>query len=254
VTARPVVALDGVRPDEVHVVRVFADADGRHGNELGIVLASARTDGRELAIAQALGFSETVFVDAVDAVDAPGAGPRAASIRILTPARELPFAGHPTVGTAWWLASRGIEVDQLRVAAGVVDVSREADVVRVTADPAWGPDFAWRELPSVADLLALDLPAAVAQATAADATVDHLYAWAWIDEAAGAVRARMVAPALGVPEDEATGSAALRLTALLGRDLRITQGRGSELVTRLLADGRAEVGGRTVVDRVIPLP
>ncbi|RIJ00135.1 PhzF family phenazine biosynthesis protein, partial [Clavibacter nebraskensis] len=79
-TSRPAVALDGVRPDEVHVVRVFVDADGRHGNELGIVLASPRTVGRELAIAQALGFSETVFVDAVDA---PGAEPRGASIRIL---------------------------------------------------------------------------------------------------------------------------------------------------------------------------
>ncbi|MBT1635430.1 PhzF family phenazine biosynthesis protein [Clavibacter michiganensis] len=235
-----------MRPDEVHVVRVFADADGRHGNELGIVLASARTEGRELAIAATLGFSETVFVDAVDG---PDADPRGAAIRILTPARELPFAGHPTVGTAWWLASRGVPVDHLRVPAGVVAVTHGKDVVRVAADPAWGPEFAWRELPSVAELLALDLQAAVA-----DATADHLYAWAWIDEAAGAIRSRMAAPALGVPEDEATGSAALRITAHLGRDLRITQGRGSELVTRLLADGRAEVGGRTVADRVIPLP
>ncbi|RIJ54876.1 PhzF family phenazine biosynthesis protein, partial [Clavibacter phaseoli] len=129
-TDRPVVALDGVRPDEVHVLRVFADADGHYGNELGIVLASPRTQGRELAIAQALGFSETVFVDAVDA---PGQDPRGASIRILTPARELPFAGHPTVGTAWWLASRGVPVDHLRVPAGIVAVTRDGDVVRVTA-------------------------------------------------------------------------------------------------------------------------
>lgn len=245
-TGRPVVALDGVRPDEVHVVRVFADADGRHGNELGIVLASTRTEGRELAIAATLGFSETVFVDAVDG---PDADPRGAAIRILTPARELPFAGHPTVGTAWWLASRGVPVDHLRVPAGVVAVTHAAGAVRVTADPAWGPEFAWHPVGSVAELLALDL-----QAAAADATADHLYAWAWIDEAAGAIRSRMAAPALGVPEDEATGSAALRITAHLGRDLRITQGRGSELVTRLLPDGRAEVGGRTVADRVIPLP
>ncbi|MFT2689889.1 PhzF family phenazine biosynthesis protein [Clavibacter zhangzhiyongii] len=176
-TPRPTAAVDGVRPDEVHVVRVFADARGRHGNELGIVLASSRTDGREPEIARALGFSETVFVDAVDA---PDADPRGAAIRILTPARELPFAGHPTVGTAWWLASRGAPVDHLRVPAGVVAVAHAADVVRVTADPAWGPEFAWRELPSVADLAALDLQAAVA-----DAGADHLYAWAWVDEAAG---------------------------------------------------------------------
>jgi predicted PhzF superfamily epimerase YddE/YHI9 len=246
VTPRPTAAVDGVRPDEVHVVRVFADARGRHGNELGIVLASSRTDGREPEIARALGFSETVFVDAVDA---PDEDPRGAAIRILTPARELPFAGHPTVGTAWWLASRGAPVDHLRVPAGVVAVAHAADVVRVTADPAWGPEFAWRELPSVAELAALDLQAAVA-----DAGADHLYAWAWVDEVAGEIRSRMAAPALGVPEDEATGSAALRVTAHLGRGLRITQGRGSELVTRLLDDGRAEVGGRTVADRVIPLP
>jgi predicted PhzF superfamily epimerase YddE/YHI9 len=246
VTGGPAVALDGVRPDEVHVVRVFADADGRHGNELGIAIASERTHGREQAIAQALGFSETVFVDAVDA---PGAGPLGAAIRILTPARELPFAGHPTVGTAWWLASRGMPVDHLRVPAGVVQVTHGAGDVRVTADPAWGPAFDWHPVESVAELLALDLPA-----LAAASGVEHLYAWAWIDEAAGSLRARMSAPALGVPEDEATGSAALRITAHLGRDLRILQGRGSELVTRLRADGLAEVGGRTVPDRVIPLP
>jgi predicted PhzF superfamily epimerase YddE/YHI9 len=246
VTAHPAVALPGVRPDEVHVVRVFADADGRHGNELGIVLASPRTDGREAAIARELGFSETVFVDAVDG---SGADPLGASIRILTPARELPFAGHPTVGTAWWLASQGVPVDHLRVPAGVVRVVREPGVVRVTADPAWAPVFAWLPLPSVEELHALDLAAAVAAAGA-----DHLYAWAWIDEAAGWIRSRMGAPALGIAEDEATGSAALRVTAHLGRDLRLTQGRGSELVTRLLDDGRAEVGGRTVPDRVIPLP
>ncbi|MBF4637404.1 PhzF family phenazine biosynthesis protein [Clavibacter michiganensis] len=243
-TTRQAVALDGVRPDEVHVVRVFADAHGRHGNELGIVLASARTDGRELAIAQALGFSETVFVDAVDA---PGADPRGASIRILTPARELPFAGHPTVGTAWWLASRGVPVNHLRVPAGTVRVTRAGDEVRVTADPDWGPDFTWQQHPTADALRGLD-------ADAVDPAFDHLYAWTWTDEAAGEVRARMFAPALGVVEDEATGSAALRLTARLGRDLRITQGRGSVLVTRLHDDGRAEVGGRTVPDRVIPLP
>ena len=183
----------------------------------------------------------------VDAVDAPGADSRGASIRILTPARELRFAGHPTVGTAWWLASRGVPVDHLRVPAGIVRVDRAGDEVRVTADPDWGPEFTWQEHPTADALLDLDVDSV-------DPAVDHLYAWAWTDEARGEVRARMSAPALGVVEDEATGSAALRLTALLGRDLRIMQGRGSVLATRLHADGRAEVGGRTVPDRVIPLP
>ncbi|OUD84706.1 Phenazine biosynthesis-like protein [Clavibacter michiganensis subsp. michiganensis] len=87
-------------------------------------------------------------------------------------------------------------------------MDRAGDEVRVTADPAWGPEFAWHPVGSAAELLALDLPA-LAEASG----IEHLYAWAWVDESAGWIRARMSAPALGVPEDEATGSAALRVTA-----------------------------------------
>ena len=61
----------------------------------------------------------------------------------------------------------------------------------------------------------------------------------------------MFAPAMGIIEDEATGAAAVALTARLGRGLWISQGEGSELVTELLADGRVRVGGRTVYDRTI---
>ncbi|RII95900.1 PhzF family phenazine biosynthesis protein, partial [Clavibacter michiganensis subsp. insidiosus] len=92
----------------------------------------------------------------------------------------------------------------LRVPAGIVRVARAGDEVRVTADPDWGPEFTWQEHPTADALRGL-------VAHAVDPWVDHLYAWAWTDEAAGEVRARMFAPALGVPEDEATGSAALRL-------------------------------------------
>ena len=88
----------------VDVVRVFTDEDGGFGNELGIVESSERTRDREQQLAAALGFSETVFVD--DVTEAR------ARIRIFTPAGELPFAGHPSVGVAWWFAQRGIPVVQ----------------------------------------------------------------------------------------------------------------------------------------------
>ncbi len=68
--------------------------------------------------------------------------------------------------------------------------------------------------------------------------------WAWLDEEAGLIRMRVFARDAGIPEDEATGSAALQLTAQLGRPIEILQGRGSLIHARPLPDGRAEVGGR----------
>jgi predicted PhzF superfamily epimerase YddE/YHI9 len=72
--------------------------------------------------------------------------------------------------------------------------------------------------------------------------------WAWEDEAAGRVRARVFVPALGVPEDEATGSAALRLCAAAGVPLEIRQGVGSLIHARPGPEGTVEVGGRCVLD------
>lgn len=71
------------------------------GNPLAVVLDSEGLDTEGMqAIAREFNLSETVFV-------APPANPaHRASVRIFTPARELPFAGHPTVGTAVLLALR----------------------------------------------------------------------------------------------------------------------------------------------------
>ena len=76
------------------------------------------------------------------------------------------------------------------------------------------------------------------------------YLWTWIDRAAGWLRARMFAANLGVPEDEATGSAAMRITDFLSRDLRITQGKGSLIETTWNAEGWVLVAGRVVDDGV----
>jgi predicted PhzF superfamily epimerase YddE/YHI9 len=75
-----------------------------------------------------------------------------------------------------------------------------------------------------------------------------LYTWAWVDEAAGAVRTRAF-PRRGdaIVEDEATGAAALLLTAELGRALTVHQGVGSEIRTRPHPDGRIAVGGRVTL-------
>ena len=68
----------------------------------------------------------------------------------------------------------------------------------------------------------------------------------------GAIRSRYFAGAVGIAEDEATGAAAVLITADLGRDLEILQGHGSRLSTRLAGDGSVELGGRVVLDQIRP--
>jgi predicted PhzF superfamily epimerase YddE/YHI9 len=228
-------------PIHIDVVRVFTDDAGAFGNELGIIESAENTRGREQAIAARLGFSETVFIEPI--LDA-GAGARTATIRIFTPTGELPFAGHPSVGTAWWLAHTGTPVAVLREKAGDVVVRYDGDLTWITGQASWAPVFDWMPLRTPADVDALD-PAAV--------TSGHFYAWAWIDEPSGTIRSRMFAPSMGIIEDEATGAASVRITVDLGRDLDIHQGRGSRIITRLGAGEQVQVGGRTVFDRSITL-
>ena len=96
-----------------HLLRVFCSDGGRGGNPLAVFLDGAEVpDGRRQAVARELGLSETVFVD--DAARG--------EIRIFTPATEMEFAGHPTVGTAWLLAAEREPVDVLRVPAGELHV------------------------------------------------------------------------------------------------------------------------------------
>jgi predicted PhzF superfamily epimerase YddE/YHI9 len=213
---------------QLHLLRVFCAEDGSGGNRLGVFLDGGEVpDASRQAVAADLGLSETVFVD--DA--AQGA------IRIFTPAEELDFAGHPSVGTAWLLG----DVDALRPPAGEVRVRRAGDDVHVTARPEWGPPWPLVELGSAADVEALDGPPEGA---------DLVLAWAWIDEAAGKVRARAFGRRIGIVEDEATGSAATKLAAHAGRPVEIRQGRGSRIRARPADDGYVEIGGRSVLDEV----
>lgn len=217
----------------LHVLRVFTDEAGGHGNPLGVFLEGAEVpEESRQRVAHELGFSETVFVE--DA--ASGA------IRIFTPGLELPFAGHPTVGTAWLLGREGVAVPVLRPPAGEIAVRAEGELTFVAARAEWSPPWELVELASPAEVEALAEPP--------QGREDEVYVWAWSDEAAGAVRSRCWSLADGVGEDEATGSAAIMLAAALGRDVSILQGEGSLLDARTLGAGRAEVGGRVVLDEV----
>ncbi|WP_193043223.1 PhzF family phenazine biosynthesis protein [Mycolicibacterium baixiangningiae] len=219
---------------DVEVLRVFTDSDGNFGNPLGVVDAATVDSGDRQRIANELGYSETIFVDI------PRSGATTAHIRIYTPATELPFAGHPTVGAAWWLRENGLPVRTLQVPAGIVQVGYEGDVTVVSARSDWAPEFAIHDLDSIEALAAAD-PADYPDDT------QH-YLWTWTDREAGHIRARMFAAHLGVPEDEATGAAAVRITDYLSRDLTIVQGKGSVIHTVWSPEGWVRIAGRVVSD------
>jgi len=211
----------------LRVVNVFCAGDGTGGNPLGVFLGgTAVPESERQPIARELGFSETVFVDDAER----------GVMRIFTPEEELALAGHPLVGTAWLLREAGMEVEVLRPPAGEVPVRFEGEMTYATARPEWSPPWEFTRLDSPADVDVL--------AAAPDGR-ERVF-WAWLDEAAGIVRARAFALDAGVPEDEATGSAALMLTAQLGREIEIRQGEGSLIHARPLEDGRAEIAGLVV--------
>jgi trans-2,3-dihydro-3-hydroxyanthranilate isomerase len=101
---------------ELTIVDVFAETP-LAGNQLAVVRDCAGLTGEAMQdIAREMNFSETTFVTAE--------GDGEAEVRIFTPVAELPFAGHPTVGTAWVL-SGGEGSCRLHLGAGTVPVQFE---------------------------------------------------------------------------------------------------------------------------------
>jgi trans-2,3-dihydro-3-hydroxyanthranilate isomerase len=111
---------------QLRTVDVFTER-ALAGNQLAVVLGAEGITSDEMqAIAREMNLSETTFVLPPEQ---PGA---AARVRIFTPTAELPFAGHPTIGTAWVLWTEGLVprttqdfVLQEKVGAIPVRVGRE---------------------------------------------------------------------------------------------------------------------------------
>ena len=115
---------------EYDVVDVFAD-EPFAGNQLAVVHgAEGLPDAALLALAREFNFSETTFPSPVDR--------GRYRTRIYTPGGEIPFAGHPTLGTAWVLRDRGL-LDSTAVVqecgAGEIGVRFDDDVVELSAAP-----------------------------------------------------------------------------------------------------------------------
>ena len=248
------------------------------------------TDARELPedklqpIAREMNLSETVFVYHPE-------GEGHARIRIFTPTRELPFAGHPTLGTAFVLSGPLLlEEIRLETGQGLVPVQLERDdsgriVFGRMAQPL--PSIEpYVEADELFDMLGVEgseLPVEVY-----DNGIQHVYVCLPSEEAVAGLRpdlgrlvdraalvcancfagsgsrwkTRMFAPASGVAEDPATGSAAGPLALHLARhgriafgdEIEISQGaevgRPSKLFARVEGSAddvqRVEVGGSAV--------
>ncbi len=108
---------------EFHIVDVFAEHKYA-GNQLAVVLDAADLEPRTMqAIAREMNFSETSFVIHREE------GPDGFEVRIFTPAKEVPFAGHPTLGTAWVIHREILEKPRegvtLKLRTGSIPVSFE---------------------------------------------------------------------------------------------------------------------------------
>jgi trans-2,3-dihydro-3-hydroxyanthranilate isomerase len=212
------------------------------GNQLCVVPDAASLETPTMqALAREIGFSETTFVTSIDA---DGYG-----VRIFTPGQELPFAGHPTLGTAFLLAAEGRVGGQMtqRCAAGAlrVEVDPDAGRGRMRQFPgALSPSFDDRAgVAAAAGLIEADLhpgrpvqtattglahtivplrdPSAVRRAELHAGAVrevvgrtlgESLYLFA---EDGEAILARMFDPDPAIGEDPATGSAAGPLAVYL---------------------------------------
>jgi trans-2,3-dihydro-3-hydroxyanthranilate isomerase len=121
------------------VVDVFTQTP-LEGNPLAVFLDGEGFSGDQMQrVARELNLSETTFVLA------PSRGDCIARVRIFTPAAEMPFAGHPTLGTAFVLVRAG------RIPAGVRDFALEEAVgaVPIRLERAADPFVAWLRTPPI---------------------------------------------------------------------------------------------------------
>jgi trans-2,3-dihydro-3-hydroxyanthranilate isomerase len=231
------------------VADVFTDTP-LEGNQVAIF-----TDAREIPedrlqrIAREMNLSETVFVYTPEAEGH-------ARIRIFTPSREMPFAGHPTLGTAFVLsAPLSLEEIRLETLRGLVPVRLEREDGRIVFGRMAQPlptieqyDKA-EELFEILGVEGSQLPVEVY-----DNGVKHLYVTLGSEDEVAALdpdlrrlgeqpelcfncfagegtkwKTRMFAPSSGVAEDPATGSAAGPLALHLARHGRIGFGEEIEI-------------------------
>lgn len=232
------------------VADVFTDRP-LAGNQLAVFADAREIPEAELQpLAREMNFSETVFVY-------PPAGEGHARIRIFTPMDELPFAGHPVLGTAFVLAGP-LQLPEIRLetGAGLVPVHLDRDEGRIVFGRMEQPIPRVETFDRQEELLAaVGVEGSELPIELYDLGIRHVYVGLPSEEAVAALqpdlaalarltgivgvncfagsgarwKTRMFAPADGVPEDPATGSAAGPLAVHLARHGRIEFGQEIEI-------------------------
>ena len=266
------------------VADVFTDRP-LAGNQLAVF-----TDAREIPedrlqpLAREMNFSETVFVYSPE-------GDGHARVRIFTPMDELPFAGHPVLGAAFVLAGP-LQLPEIRLetGAGLIPVRLDRDEGRIVFGRMEQPIPQVETFGRQEELLAaVGVEGSELPIELYDLGIRHVYVGLPSEEAVAALqpdlaalarltgivgvncfagsgarwKTRMFAPADGVPEDPATGSAAGPLAVHLarhgrtefGQEIEIRQGeelrRPSTLYARVEGSPerieKVEVGGAAVI-------
>ena len=257
-------------PARYHLLDVFTDRPFT-GNALAVFVdPPALTTEQMQAMARELNLSETVFVHRPDD---GGAWPA----RIFTPSAELPFAGHPTIGTAVLLAELGLVDDRVVLAEGVGDVAVAVEhrpggrsaTLRTAVSPAYSeaPDrglLARALSVEPADLhphlapgiWSCGVPFGIVPLRDADAVArTRLDAAVWaahlehtdaaallpiapLDAGLDRWRARMYGPSFGIAEDPATGAAAAAAAGLLAASRQLRPGPMRWIVEQGVEMGR----------------
>jgi trans-2,3-dihydro-3-hydroxyanthranilate isomerase len=251
------------------IADVFTDTP-LAGNQVAVFTdARAIPDDKLQEIAREMNISETVFVY-------PPEGEGHVRIRIFTPSDELPFAGHPVLGTAFVLGGPlQLGVIVLETNSGPVPVELEREGAKIVFGRMSQPVPPWRPYEHEAELLgALGVERSELPVELYELGPNHVFVVLGSrDEVAGLApdmarlarlrigancaagagkhwKTRMFLPGQGIPEDPATGSAAGPLAIHLARhgriafgdEIEIEQGaeiqRPSKLFAR--ADGSAE--------------
>ncbi|MCX6645018.1 MAG: PhzF family phenazine biosynthesis protein [bacterium] len=144
-----------------YILDVFAE-EKYSGNQLGVFRgASNLPDSQLQKLAKELNFSESTFIMSEEEIDG------GYDVRIFTPNEEVPFAGHPTLGTAWIILHEiiGCRVEEviLNLKAGQVPVTFDYEGDFVTAktikqkSPTFGRTFEAKKIAEVVNLNLIDL-------------------------------------------------------------------------------------------------
>ena len=222
------------------------------GNPVAVVLGADGLEAEEMQrIAQWTNLSETTFVLE------PTVAQTAYRLRIFTPGHELPFAGHPTIGSCHAVLEAGIvatedgrlaqecgagnlplrvegEGPQRRIHVEAPEARFEGEFAGLTqsvsaalgrqiaASPAPtafrnGPNWLFVRFEDTADVTALRPDMSAVTKLSRGHSLSGIAAFAFVDDGEFAIHIRCFAPAVGVPEDPVTGSANAALPAYLAR-------------------------------------